>query len=65
MGNCVAHEVWRRFPGLWEVRVMRTNVPAQHFWAEAIARFVGDAIRPVHVEKGGDCWIVFRFELNK
>jgi predicted acetyltransferase len=61
-GNYVAHEVWRRFPGLWEVRVMRTNIAAQRFWDEAIARFVGDTIRPVQIEKGGDSWTVFAFE---
>ena len=33
IGTRVAHEVWRRFPGLWEVRVMEANVSAHYFWA--------------------------------
>lgn len=64
IGTHVAHEVWKRFPGLWEVRVMQTNISAQHFWAEAIAKFLGHAIRPVHIQKGGDCWILFSFEVD-
>jgi predicted acetyltransferase len=65
IGTRVAHEVWRRFPGLWEVRVMQENISAQHFWAEVIARFVGDVIRPVHIEREGDSWILFSFESRR
>jgi predicted acetyltransferase len=32
IGTHVAHLVWRRFPGWWEVRVMQANVSAQYFW---------------------------------
>ena len=62
IGTQVAHEVWRRFPGLWEVRVMQSNSSAQHFWARAIAIFAGRVIQPVQVEKNGECWSLFRFE---
>src|SRR5580698_6532517 len=51
IGTQVAHEVWRRFPGQWEVRVMQANVPAQRFWADAISKFAGVAIQPVGIEK--------------
>src|SRR5882672_3536388 len=33
IGTQIAHEVWKRFPGAWEVRVMESNIPAYHFWA--------------------------------
>ena len=62
IGTQVAHEVWRRFPGPWEVRVMRSNVSAQHFWARAISMFTGVAIYPVSIEKGGERWKLFSFE---
>jgi predicted acetyltransferase len=62
IGSRVAHEVWRRFPGPWEVRVMQANVAAQHFWARAISGFTGEAIHPGLVEKAGKCWSVFSFE---
>jgi predicted acetyltransferase len=62
IGTQAAQEVWRRFPGAWEVRVMHANIPAQRFWAEAISMFMGEAIQPVHIEKGGKSWCVFSFE---
>lgn len=65
MGTQVAHEVWKRFPGPWEVRVMQANIPAQQFWAAAISRFAGEAIRPVHIEKGGAFWTFFSFESGR
>lgn len=65
VGTQVAHEVWRRFPGLWEVRVMQANIPAQQFWAGAIATFLGEEIRPVPIEHGGRRWVLFSFDTSK
>ena len=65
IGTEAGHEVWRRFPGMWEVRVMETNVSAQHFWAGAIAKFTGEVIRPVRIERAGAWWIVFSFESKR
>ncbi len=62
IGTQIAHEVWNRFPGRWEVRVMRTNVAAERFWAGAIAGFVDEPIRPAQVVKGGESWTIFSFE---
>ncbi len=62
IGTQVAREVWRRFPGRWEVRVMQANLPAYEFWARAILKFTGAVIQPVRVDKNGDCWKVFSFE---
>jgi predicted acetyltransferase len=62
IGTKVALTVWRRFPGLWEVRVMQANVSAQRFWAEAISTFAGTAIQPVRIEKGSECWNLYSFE---
>jgi predicted acetyltransferase len=61
IGMGVAHEVWRRFPGLWEVRVMESN-PALHFWARAISVFTGAAIESIRFEKDGESWHLFSFE---
>ncbi len=61
IGTRVAHEMWNRFPGAWEVRVLQANVPAQQFWAHAISEFTGAPIKPTHVEKDGDDWTVFSF----
>jgi predicted acetyltransferase len=62
IGTRVAHEVWRRFPGLWEVRVLQANVSAQYFWARAISGFTGKAAHPARVEHDGDWWKVFSFD---
>ena len=65
IGTHVAHEVWRRFPGPWEVRVMQSNVSASHFWERAISMFTGEAIHPVRFEKGDECWKLFSFESKR
>jgi predicted acetyltransferase len=62
IGTRAAHEVWRRFPGPWEVRVMQANASAQQFWAGAIATFAGMLIHPVLIENGGERWSLFSFE---
>ena len=62
IGTAIAHEVWRRLPGRWEVRVMEANVPAQHFWTHAIAGFSGLPAVPTRVEQDGEIWQLFSFE---
>jgi predicted acetyltransferase len=62
IGTQVAHEVWRRFPGAWHVRVMESNASALDFWSRAISTFTGEPIQPVSVQKGGKLWHVFSFE---
>src|SRR5437660_10220345 len=42
IGTQIAREVWTRFPGPWEVRVMQSNVEASHFWERAISSFTGE-----------------------
>jgi predicted acetyltransferase len=65
IGMLAAQEVWRRFPGIWEVRVMQSNVLANLFWEQAISNFNGEAIQPVRVEKGGRYWQLFSFESKR
>jgi predicted acetyltransferase len=65
IGTQAALEVWRRFPGKWEVRVMQANASAEHFWAGAISTFTGEAVQPVVIEKAGERWSVFSFESNR
>jgi predicted acetyltransferase len=62
IGTQIAQEVWKRFPGPWEVRVMESNVPAREFWARAISTFVGETIQPMRIEKDGGYWEFFAFE---
>ena len=62
IGTKVAHQLWERFPGSWEVRVMESNRDALKFWQRAITGFIGAAINPAHLEKDGRHWHVFQFE---
>lgn len=63
LGIQAACEVWRRFPGSWEVRVLQSNVSALHFWAAAISKFAGEVVHPVLFEKAGECWALFSFRV--
>jgi predicted acetyltransferase len=65
IGKQVAHEVWKQFPGTWEVRVIGRNRKAKDFWARAIGEFVGKAVDPVSFDKNGEGWHVFSFESKR
>ena len=62
IGVEVAKQVWRQFPGPWEVRVMESNRAGREFWERAIAQFVAVPVPPVRVERNGVDWMVFSFE---
>ena len=61
IGAAVAREVWRRFPGPWEVRVLEGNRPARAFWASAVGAFTGSRAEGVMTELQGKRWEVFSF----
>jgi hypothetical protein len=44
---------------------MQANVSAQHFWAAAISKFVGEVIHPVPIDFHGERWALFIFESVK
>lgn len=62
IGTEAAHELWRRFPGHWEVRVMATNEPAYRFWYRAIESFAGDDFLEARYYQAGKNWRRFSFE---
>jgi predicted acetyltransferase len=62
IGTQMAHQVWRRFPGPWEVRVMQSNSAASHFWAQTISLFTGEPVAPVYTQKAGERWVLYKFE---
>ncbi len=61
VGKEAAQRVWRRFPGSWQVRVMRSNQTARGFWERAIAEFGGEAISSNSIKKADEMWEVFSF----
>ena len=62
VGYLVAEQIWRRFPGPWEVRVLTTNAPAMAFWARAVCRFTRRDIKPMAVTKSEETRYLFNFE---
>lgn len=62
VGTQIAHEVWRRLTGPWEVRVMQSNVSACNFWERAISMFTGETIVPARFVKDDGWWKLFSFE---
>jgi predicted acetyltransferase len=62
VGTKAAHEVWRKFPGLWEVRVAEKNKVAQDFWSRAIASFMGKAVDASVYEVKSNSWRLFSFD---
>ena len=65
IGTAIAHDIWKRFPGQWEVRVMQSNHSAYLFWERAITGFAGAAAASVRVENGGKGWHLFSFESRR
>jgi predicted acetyltransferase len=65
VGTKAAHEIWRKFPGRWEVRVMCRNQKAGEFWARAISEFLGVASDSSPFEGDGERWQVFCFESKR
>jgi predicted acetyltransferase len=61
IGAAAARELWRRFPGPWEVRVLEGNHAARAFWASAVDAFTqGRAETYIHASAERR-WQVFSF----
>jgi predicted acetyltransferase len=39
VGKTVATAIFSMYPGIWEVRVVRTNLPAKVFWEKVISEY--------------------------
>ena len=61
-GMRIAHNLWRRFPGAWQVRVMQSNIAALAFWARTISAFINMPTFPSLIERDGIIWNLFSFE---
>lgn len=62
VGHAAARQVWQRFSGSWEVRVLPANQGALQFWRESITRFLKRPVEPVHLERGEEVRDLFWFE---
>jgi predicted acetyltransferase len=62
IGRELAEQVWLRYPGRWQIRVMANNDAALGFWSSSIARFTGQTAGFKSLEKDGTAWHVFSFD---
>lgn len=62
VGTQATREIWKKFPGKWEVRVTDRNEKARNFWGRAIGEFLGKTIEPTPLDKDGKRSHVFAFE---
>ena len=61
VGTSASLQVFTRFPGDWQVRVMRSNLPALAFWSRAVRAFAGDSAHLHHRTDSARDWTVFSF----
>lgn len=52
VGEAIAHDVFRRFPGHWQVSQAAKNIAAQRFWRTVIGRFTRGVFTEEHDEVG-------------
>jgi len=65
VGGAAAHEIWRRYPGQWQVRIMESNYNGYRFWERTIAEFAPDHVRAARFEKGGQLWHLITFQVRR
>jgi predicted acetyltransferase len=61
IGTRIAHEVWRGFPGAWQIRVLRANQAALHFWQRAAKAYAPDQIETEDFNRNGKAWVLLTF----
>lgn len=63
VGQKVAYDVFRQFPGLWEVGQMQSNTPAQMFWRRVVDDFTQGNFHEIHKTDWNGPVQVFRTDL--
>jgi predicted acetyltransferase len=62
IGMKAAHELWRKYPGHWEIRVRERNKGAVAFWAKTIKAYPGRPRPSEGFQKEGVLWRLFSFD---
>jgi predicted acetyltransferase len=62
IGRSAAFALFHAFPGVWEVRVRRTNAAAMHFWSRVAADWLGHPMMLTSpFSKDGVDWDLLQF----
>lgn len=62
IGTAVAHQIWNRFTGKWQVRVLVENKIATNFWLNAVTSFTGLPPKTTIRQIKNDDWTIIQFE---
>jgi predicted acetyltransferase len=60
VGRIMADRIFDGFTGTWEIAVMKSNLPAQHFWRAVIADYTGGDYEEFSSRHGDTDFVVFR-----
>src|SRR3990167_5062439 len=65
IGEMIAHQLWKTYPGLWEISVIPENKKALAFWRKAVTNFTHgnykEEIRDIHRDKHSSKRYLLRF----
>lgn len=62
VGRAAAHDLFRSVRGVWEIRVIEFNLPAQRFWRNVVEQYTGGRFEvEAWARDDGSRWSVFRF----
>ena len=61
IGSQVALDLWKRFKGPWQIRVLPENKRAYLFWSNTVNQFTWKEIIPIEVESNNTSWLVYYF----
>ena len=62
VGRNVASRIFAGFAGTWEVAVIKSNTPAQHFWRAVIADYTGGDYEEFSSRHEDTDFVVFRLK---
>lgn len=62
VGARIAFDIWNKFKGQWQVRVLTNNKIASAFWPKIIKNFISAEPKSCDVELKGENWRVYSFE---
>jgi predicted acetyltransferase len=63
IGQFVAHQIWKKFTGRWQVRVWDNNKTAHAFWDAVIGNFAKRLVIPTRREyQGHEGLLIYKFD---
>ncbi len=66
IGEQIAQDIWKQFPGFWQLSIIPENTPAYGFWKYVIAKYTNqrftESVEKVDFDKHQPNRIIFRFK---